>query len=100
MLIFGMSLGYLYLMTVVGSFCLYMSSYSFMKAVKVIPENTPVFHTSIGLSFIPIFNFIFSILFLIASMKTYYNPEFRKHFFNFRIEETKKIEEKEYNEEK
>ena len=99
MMIFGVSLGYLYLMTVVGSFCLYMSSYAFMKGVKVIPENTTVFHISIFLSFIPIFNFIFSILFLIASLKAHYDPIFRKGFLK-QSKEIEKESEEDINEEK
>ena len=97
MLIFGMTLVYLYLMTVVGSFCLYMSSFSFMKVLKIIPEYLKVFWACAIFSIIPILNIFFSIIFLIFSLKAYYDPEFKKCFPSF-IETKNKIEKDEINE--
>ncbi len=99
MLIFGMGLSYLYLMTVVGSFCLFMSSFSFMKVIKIIPEYLKVFWFCVIFSVIPILNMFFSIIFLIFSLKIYYDPEFRKNFPIFK-EVKNKIERKKFNEEK
>lgn len=93
MLIFGMSLSYLYFMSIAGSFCLYMSSFSFMKVVKIIPEYSKVFWFCVVFSIIPILNMFFSIIFLIFSLKIYYNPEFRKNFPTFKKVKNK-IEEK------
>jgi len=94
-----MGIGYIYLMSVVFSFCVYKSSVAFFEMDGVIEKDFSSNFSSFITSIIPIVNIILSLSMFKAAIFCHYKKEERekykkmiKEYFDF-FEEKKKNEE-------